>query len=350
MDDVTPNLAEAFALDPFHYNGTNPLSEDEYSLDWSDFKKESPITYAATQFAVQKLEQAGRVRDAAVYAYEAGDYLTAAQLLVKADDAAAAMRLFARMRSPPRDDVLTVVAESVAKRSKDAVWAVLLYLEAKEESGKALQVAQQYAQRMAEGQCVPSLVELALWRIARRHVTAQPYMSTYIIDALVRLRSRMVDDVFEGLALPLLVLWGSWRDNHDLLWHHQIADSMPLAKAFVIGVKLARTLRMDCDDVAVLAKHRLIYPLRQMWNLLKPRHRTPCRMAIRLFTIRRPPRVSGAEAFVPLAKEMIASDTGQIRDGYLELPLSDEVPVGVVQFLLTQKVRTAVFSLFCVRL
>ena len=160
------------------------------------------------------MEQAGRVRDAAEYAFEKRDYFTAARLLVRADDAAAVTRLVVLSLSEQTFDecLIKMFADDVAQRPKDAVWASILYLlslpsESDLKVCRALEVAQQYAQRTAEGQSVPSLVEIALWRIARDFTTQHCTLrSLAAIDALLALRTRMGDDLFEYLALPLCVL------------------------------------------------------------------------------------------------------------------------------------------------
>ena len=177
MIAVSPHLAEAFLLD---------LSQmkqlDETGCTCNQGKRlvyftpdEKPIQHHVILAVTTRLQQAGRVRDAAEYAYAQGEYDLAAQLLIKADDAAAATRLVICLEPLPNDGALTELAEEMATRFKDVVWAVILFLLSStvRMTDRAAHVAKNIAgPTTTERQCVPSLIEFALWRIAEDFTAA----------------------------------------------------------------------------------------------------------------------------------------------------------------------------------
>ena len=239
MAAISPDLAEAFAMDLSQYKPQSNIGSGDCDILLHQLLY--PIPRHVILAVTTRLEQAGRVRDAAEYAYAKRDYLLAAQLLIKADDAAAALRLLTRATDLLYDNMRQELAEEMLKRHRDTIWAAILLHcgSSSEMRNRALEVVKQRnAQRTAEGQCVPSLTKFALWRIAQ-NFTAQhrTLRSVAAIDALLALRTRMIDDLFESLALHQTVV--NWN-NKDLLEAaiENGDEACPLMFAYLVGASL----------------------------------------------------------------------------------------------------------------
>ena len=340
MTTVSPHLAEAFALDLSQFHPAHRSNVGDEPLDPVP-EKADQLREQMVLLVTKSLMLADRVRDAVEYAFMKGCYVMAARLLSLTDDAMAATRIMTRfstlLEEPSR---YITLAEIIAKHSKDDIWAVILFLLGGNPV-RALQIAQRNAPRMTKqkGECVPSLVELALWRIARDFMSQHPKLrSVAAVDALAALRTHMINDLFDRLVLPLCVLWYAedrWRLRHNYV-DVTVVES-PIAQAYLIGSKFfATNVTFYSADRAILAKSRLLYPLLHMFT-----------MSLNVST----PKIAPSEClrfvdgffdahdlmFVSLVKDILTAHPHPLDSN--NLPLLELMPTAVLHVMLTRKVR-----------
>ena len=155
-----------------------------------------------------------------------------------------------------------------AKRPDNSIWTVVLLLFGL-DSNRALLAAQKHAHQAAEVEAgVPSLIELALWRVAEDFTAKHPNLQedrsgkrvSTTIDALAALRIRMIGDLFERLVLPLCAFWVVSNVRHKHI-SFKASELSPLAQSYLIGARLALGQSLASTDIAALAN--LSHPLRR---------------------------------------------------------------------------------------